>query len=316
MQGIRGLKRGLLILLLAQCWILSPFAAADWRDQFGPPKLVYLSDLLKHPSAWLDTPVRLHVRFSRPSSVYNPFFTQFSRDEHFNFAIWDIQTPIWNEDGFNNDYPYIYVSKRNPEFKSFLKLRTFDTVCIMGKVVSIFDERPYIEAVWVCHLPGYLDVYNLRMLHQAMKSLGARDFQNAVATFQKIFPTNPPSDIQAMMYKTMAKIHMYENRNFASALAELDKGKLIAPADQELLTLHRQCFHYLQFGGQEPRPGDATTHGDIVVPSKPAEKAPEKKAPDAGPAPDATPSPTDTTEERIPGAPDEELPEDTLNGSR
>lgn len=263
MQG----NRIYMVLCLALFMGLT-LVSAEWKDVFGPPHDVTLAEILENPTAWLDIPVRMQVRFSRFGKIYNPFFTRFSEDSHLNFAAWAIQTHIWTKEGFGNQHPFFYVRKDNAELKGFLRLNTFDTISIYAKVMSIFDNKPSFEVVWMCHLPGDLNIYNLRLLNRATDAFNTRKFPQAEAGFMEILTTDPPHDIRVMIHKTIAKIHMYEHKDCEAAMIELEKAIAITPQDGELKSLYKICQHYLVHGGTPPVPQDMGPDQKAVVPSK------------------------------------------------
>lgn len=250
MQGMQNSRKYL--CLLALCLVLGTVVSAEWRDRFGPPRETTLSEILSAPDMWLDIPVKIHLRFARLEQVYNPFFTEFSRESHINFMAWDVQTPIWEKEGFHKAYPYFYVPKDNPELRTFLRLQTFDSISIYGKISGIFRGQPYIKVIWVCRLPGELNIYNLRLINKAMIAFKKKDFAGAITYFEAVQTTNPPYDIRAMIHKTIAKIHMYEYQDFMKAEMELDKAEDFIANDPELASLYDLCAKYTQQGGLPP----------------------------------------------------------------
>jgi len=237
--------------------ILTVFAGclhADWEDRFGQSKVIYLSDILEDPDSWFEVVVRIPLRFEGIRNVYTPFFSHFDREHDVNFSAWDIHSPIWERRGFRNDYPFFYVPKDNPELKTFLKLRRFETISVLGKVAAIFKDRPYIKVVYVCRMPGELNINNLTLLNRGMRAYKERRFELALGSFQKIFHTNPPDDIKALLHKLSAKIYLYEKKSFSRALFQLEKGLAIAENDGELNEMYTQCKYYMKHGGQPPHP--------------------------------------------------------------
>jgi len=296
MEGIPGMSnRKLYCVVILSILMLSVSTQAEWNDRFTPAKITYLSDILNSPQCWLDVPVRIPLRFSRIGNIYNPFFTQFNSEQYINFAAWDIQAPIWNQDGFNNDYPHFYFEKDNPEAKTFMKLNTFDTVCVLAKATSIFRQKPYFRVVWVCSMGGNLNVDNLRVLYQGMKSLKQRNFDQAMKSFQVVLTTNPPVDIGLMLHKTIAKIYIYEKKQFAEALQELTNAqqKYENTQDQELKELMDRCAFYMEHGGTPP----AMVYVEEEVEKKPAKTEPAKEGKTTAspvvemPQPPTTPAP-------------------------
>lgn len=242
MQGNLVARTLLYVFLLLPC---AGNLCAEWEDRFGPPVEVPFSAILENPETWIDVPVRFQVRFSRLSTVYTPFFTKFSSDQYINFRAWDIQTPIWTKEGFENEYPYFYVSKYHPEYKAFLRYQKFETLTVYAVPMGLFGGRPYFHISWACRLPGHLDIYNLKMLNRGMGAYQKRDFANATAIFDQISKTNPPADIAVMLYRNTAKIHMYEQRDYTGALVQLAKAEEINPNDSETQTLKYLCDQYL-----------------------------------------------------------------------
>lgn len=236
------------ILCLLAVLLASP-VYAEWTDRFTPPHVAYLSDILKNPQAWQDIPVRIPVRFNHVGNIYTPFFTQFNSEQYINFSAWDVQTHVWDKEGFANDYAYFYIEKDVPELKSFLKLKTFDTISVLAKVSGIFRQKPAIRITWFCRIPGTLDMDNLRLMYKGMSAFRSRKFDEAVTTFRKVLPTNPPQDVQTMLHKLIAKIYIYEKKNYGQALEELNKALEINPKDDETVELHQKCSYYLQVGG-------------------------------------------------------------------
>lgn len=291
MEGIPGMSnhKKLYSVLIIGLLLFTYTAQADWQDRFTPARLVPLSEILNSPQAWLDIPVRIPIRFSRIGTCYNHFFTQFNNEQYINFAAWDIQTHIWNPDGFANDYPFFYIEKDNPEVKTFLKLRPFDTICVLAKVTSIFRNKPFIRIVWLCHLEGRLHIDNLRLLHLGMKQFRQRNFEQAIGVFNQVFPTNPPVDISLMLHKTIAKIYMYEKKQYDMAIQELEKARCDSQSakDIELNELYDRCTYYIEHPNSAP-PAPVTWEEDV-------EKKVVKEEPKKAPAAAETPIPAATS---------------------
>ena len=142
---------------------LLPMSYGEWKDRFTPAKEVSLEELLEKPDSWLDIPIQIPLRFAWISDVYVPYRTRFSQDVYLNFTAWDIQEHIWESQGFNKPHAYFYVEKDNPELKTILKFKTFDTICVLGKIEGMFAGKPFIRVVWFERLPGELNILNLKM---------------------------------------------------------------------------------------------------------------------------------------------------------
>ncbi len=221
---------------------LAQFSYGEWPDRFGGAKQVNLKDLLEKPESWLNIPVQIPVRFAWLSEVYVPFRSHFSQDYYLNFTAWDIQEPIWEAKGFNQPHIYFYVEKDNPELKSFLKLKTFDTVCLLGKIEGLFAKKPFFRIVWCCRLPGNLNENNLKMINNSLKLYRQRRFEEALPIFQKILETEPPQDIEAMLRKAIAQVCMNEWQKYEFAFVELKKAEEAAPEDEEVKSLLKECI--------------------------------------------------------------------------
>ena len=274
---------GKLFILLALTFALFAFQPQA-EETPVTPQLVYLSDILKNPSHWLGIPVRVPLRFSRLSNVYTPFFTQFAEEQYINFSAWDVRTPIWDKEAFSTDYPFFYVEKDNLELKSFFKLKAFDTISVVGKVTSLFRQKPYFRITWVCRIPGTIDVDTLRTLNKGMKAFNNKKFDETITILSKLLPGEeeaestyfPPHDIQMMIHKLIAKIHMYEKKDFQGALVQLDKALLVNPKDYEANELRMKCDLCLQ-GKIDPPLPSYFEEGDKKPVAKPEESKTETK---------------------------------------
>lgn len=239
------------------------------------PQVVSLSELMSKPEMWLNVPVKMIVRFAWLSDVYIPFRSPFNNEQFINFSAWDIQTHIWDRDGFDNSHSFFYMEKDNKCLKTFMKLKTFETVCLIGKVECVFAGKPFIRIVWGCPMNGHLGLENLKMMHKSMNSFNARKFDEAITGFQKIILTNPPEDIQLMLYKTTAKIYMYEKKSYDQAMKELEKVKELNANDTEVEYLIQQCMNGIQ--GITPIPiVNRSVKKDIAPKTKQAVKVDEK----------------------------------------
>jgi len=218
---------------------------AEWQDRLGPAKQVNLNEILRHPETWMNVPVEIPVRFAWLSDVYIPFRTHFSQDRFVNFAAWDIQEPIWEQQGFNNPHFYFYVEKDNPELKSFLKLQTFDTVCLLGKIEGMFAGKPFIRIVWCCRLPGSLDEIKLKAIRTSLTLYRQRRFDEALNIFEQILTSKPPQDIESMLRKGIAQVYMNERNSFEYAFVELKKAEEATPQDPEVQSLLLECTQKL-----------------------------------------------------------------------
>lgn len=251
-------------------FILSVSVVCDWEDRKGAPPVVYLSQILENPESWLDVPVRIPLRYSGPRDIFTAYFTAFDRDRHHNFSAWDIHTHIWQKKGFVNDYPFFYVEKDAKEFRAFLRLRKFDTIAVMGKIVSIFRGKPYFKIVWVCKQSGYLNVHNLTLLNRASNAYQNRSFDDAISFYSQVEKTNPPTDIVAMIHKVKANIFLYHKNNYSAAMSELNRGLELANQDPQMLEMYTQCDYYLKHGGNPPQP--------VMINFEPKDYFPEEKS--------------------------------------
>lgn len=247
-----------LLFLFLPLFLLVAMVHADWSDRFALAKEVSLTELIEKPDSWIGIPVRIPLRFAWISDIYVPYRTRFNPDNFLNFTAWDIQSHIWEQQGFDKNYPYFYVEKDNPEFKTFLKLEAFQTVCILGQIESIFADKPFIRVAWVEKLPGSLNRLNLKMLNKATRLYKQRKFEEALVEFQKILHTYPPADIRTMIYKAMAKYYIYEKKAFALAQLELRKAKVLSPKDSEIVELAQICQMYA------PKPVKVPAHVGVV----------------------------------------------------
>ena len=243
-----------LICIALITFILSVSAVCDWEDRKGAPPVVYLSQIMENPESWLDVPVRIPLRFAGHRDIFTAYFTAFDRDRHLNFSAWDIHTHIWQKEGFLNDYPFFYAEKDSKEFRAFLRLRKFDTIAVMGKVVSIFRGKPYFKIVWGCKQSGFLNIHNLTLLNRASTAYKNSRFDEAISYYNQVANTNPPTDIDAMIHKVMANIFLYHKQNYQAAMSELTKGLELAKNDPQLLEMYTQCDYYLKHGGAVPQP--------------------------------------------------------------
>ena len=250
MQGIYGAKSKTCLFLIVICIFLSFQTQADWKDRFAPAKVVTLSQVKENPATWLNIPVRMTLRFNRVGNIYNPFFTLFTSAHYINFSAWGTEEHIWKKKVFYKPYSFFYIHKENPEYKTFLRIKPFETVCILAKPIGLFRGKPYLRVVWICRMPGNLGVYNLRMLNLGMKAFEERKFTEAETHFQQVLHTNPPADIRVMLYKVIAKILMYDKKNIQAALVELKKARKISPRDYEVRQLMKDCRYYLKNRGK------------------------------------------------------------------
>ena len=307
MQGINPKSRQLIffVTLVLITLLAAPSSYASWSDRFGPPKIVSLEEILAKPSAWLGTPVRIPVRFAWISDLYVPYRTRFTRDQFINFSAWDVKTHIWEKKGFDDPHAFFYVERDNKELKSFFKMKTFDTVCLLGQVESLFGGKPFIRVVWFCRLPGRLNVENLKMLNISIDDFKQRKFDKAISGFQKIFESDPPDDIRVLMHKAMAKIYLYDKKQYEMAKEELLKARKINPREHEVHSLLVACLYCIKRGiiPVEPLPKvkykkDTATKSIGEEPVKPEkiEKAPKP----VGMEPPKAKTPSPEPEELLP----------------
>jgi len=239
------MNRNLLILLVCMATIFVSFNYAEWKDRFSPAKQVSLGDVIDKPETWFNVPIEIPVRFAWLSDIYVPYRTKFSQDRFVNFTAWDVQEQIWESQGFNRTHPYFYMEKDNPELQAVLKLKTFDTVCLLAKVEGVFGGKPFIRVVWAYKTPGELNIINLRMINQALKFYQQRQFDEALDLFSTILKTHPPHDIQTMVHKAIARIYIYEKRTYEYAFFELKKAQLLSPHDAEVAEIFAECRFFL-----------------------------------------------------------------------
>lgn len=257
-------------------------ARADYFDRFGPHKLLHLEQVLANPPSYLETVLRIPVRFNSYGSVFNPVFTRFVPERYLNFSAWSVDKRLWQAGDLVDDYPFFFVRKNNPEFKTFLRFKRFETMILLVRLGDLFKGQPYFEVLAVTRCDGKVTQENLLQVKEGYDDLKEQKLRHAAAHFHHAQSMGLPQDYEAIVQRELALIYLHLKMTFA-AERELEKAIKLNPHDRMLERRHREMRQHNQNVAAQGKPVPAeppiTDPGAAAPAAKETPKEPSKDQP-------------------------------------
>lgn len=223
--------------------------SADVLDRFGPPKMVHLETVLANPHTYMNTTLRIPVRFAAYQQLFIPVYTRFQARRYLNFSAWSTNKRLWKKDEVPQIYPYWYVRKDNPEFKTFLRFKRFDTLLLMVRLHDILKDTPCFEVVAVTRLPGTLTQEELLHIRHAYADLKHRRYDKALEHLLYLKKeVHLPKDLRARLQRELALLYVHGLRDYKRGLWALREAVALNPGDRGLKKLYHWVRHHRNEG--------------------------------------------------------------------
>jgi tetratricopeptide (TPR) repeat protein len=219
---------------------LSPLSA-DWWDRFGPPVKLNFDQVIENPQAHLNLVVKFTVRFNQLGDYHPVGYTPFGEDHYINFSVWPLERKLWEKEDYVNDYKFLFMKKNHRELKTLMQLQRYDTITILGKLRSKFNNKAWFEIVYIGKERGFLTKKLISALILVHRQIEQRDYQNAIDTFRYLLDYNIPVDLRGYCLKMLGRIY-YEIDDVIPAAYEFRKALRILRYDLELQKWYKECY--------------------------------------------------------------------------
>ena len=115
---------------------------AGWWDDLDRGEEVKLSDLIAQPSRYEGRILSFFCVFHRRDQVFAPLAAPYTPQRFENFAVWPDGAPIWEEEAYQKDYPFLYLERAHPQQADLLGLEMFTRVEVTGRIRGAIRARP------------------------------------------------------------------------------------------------------------------------------------------------------------------------------
>lgn len=148
MSGSARIRSALLMSVMAMTVLFICAQAWAWpwdkKDDVKYPE-VKLEQVMKSPQTYMGREVSFTARFALRGNLFKHYNTRFTPGEHANFAVWSLDTKLWDKASRRNVLPTLYVDKsKKGVFSSLRDLKRYDKVEINGRVVNTYAGLPWI----------------------------------------------------------------------------------------------------------------------------------------------------------------------------
>ncbi len=126
--------------------VVSP-ALAGWWDDLDRGESVSLADLIAQHSRYRDRVVSFFCIYHGRDEVFAPLASPFSPQRHMNFAVWKDGVPVWEQEGFKRDYPFLYMGRTHPQLGELSALEMYTRIEVTGRVKGLIRARPCIDVI-------------------------------------------------------------------------------------------------------------------------------------------------------------------------
>ncbi len=146
MSGARRMRLAILLGCLVAGLVATGREARAWPwDKEKERPNTELEDLLERPSAYEGQTVSFRCRFALQGRLFKHFNTRFSPEDHTNFAVWEADAPLWDDQARRSVLPTLYVEKRDLAALQMLRqLQRYELVEVRGTVLGTYANLPWI----------------------------------------------------------------------------------------------------------------------------------------------------------------------------
>lgn len=204
-----------------------------------------LDALRADPDAFKAVWVRFDVQFSSLGAVSNPFFTRFEPIDFANFYVWGGDQPIWRRDSYDDVFPTLFMSKRNPNLKELYTVKQYERLRVTGMVQNTFQALPWIEVTEFQRLPSEVDTPTLAHLYRAERHMQNREWRKAISELSLAPSADKPGFVRASVHKNMGVCHL--------RLGEADQARHHLQLAQNLESGDRELNQLAAAAVKDPR---------------------------------------------------------------
>jgi hypothetical protein len=104
-----------------------------------------LSDVIARPDDYRDRTLTFFCVFHKKDDVFAPLATPFNETRYDNVAVWPDGLALWEQQAYQQDFPFLYVLKAHPRRDQLVGLEIFTRLEVTGRIRAVFRGRPCIE---------------------------------------------------------------------------------------------------------------------------------------------------------------------------
>ena len=180
-------------------------ARAGWWDDLDKGETARLSDLIAQPDRYRNQDVSFFCVFHQVDDVFNPLAKPFNAERYENLSAWTDGAPVWENDTFRHDYPFLYLRKSNPQYAQLANLPIFTRIEVTGRIRSVQRSMPYIEVLSfrpTSHRLGKLVVQSV-MAGDRYAEMG--DHELAYENYKRAMRPDLPPSYEMLVRKRVAE---------------------------------------------------------------------------------------------------------------
>ena len=206
--------------------ILLPFVAS--AESLSERKAIHPVDLRsvsENPKNYEGLRIQFRSIFVAHGDLYDPFHTQFRKEQYMNVIVWDDQAAVWSPEARAMPTYSLYYEKKRNQKDSITDLQKFQMVDVVGEVVSSYNGQPWIDVHSVSAVPtaGMYSDASVFLLQQANKLAGDNIYDLAEQNYMAALKTNLNADARIAVLEQRA-LNMLAWGKFEESIQVLDEA--------------------------------------------------------------------------------------------
>ena len=211
--------------------ILLPFvASAESLSERKAINPVDLRSVSENPKNYEGLRIQFRSIFVAHGDLYDPFHTQFRKEQYMNIIAWDDQSALWSPEVRAMPTYSMYYEKRRNQKASITELKKFQLIDVVGEVVSSYDGQPWIDihSITPVQNAGTYSDASVFLLQQANKLASEQVHDLAEQNYVAALKTNLNPDARVAVLEQQA-LNLLAWGKYEESIKVLD----------EALTLHK-----------------------------------------------------------------------------
>ena len=134
-------------LALVLCFAAPADAGDGWWGGLDEGEAVSLSNVIRQPDEFRGRIITFYCVFFTADGKYKyyPPNTAFTERNHINFSAWPDGTPMWEQESFVGNFPFLYLRRTNSQHDELLRVKRFTRLECTGRIRDVVRGRPAIE---------------------------------------------------------------------------------------------------------------------------------------------------------------------------